>query len=194
MRVQNPHSPSIRDSRKKIAEVKLRGIEAQWKVIVDRVRKSGALDNCLAICDVSGSMGSLHLTSSTNMPQNVRPISPAVALSLVLAQLAKLPFANSVITFSVKPEFVQLNPTQTMVENILAMTSANWSTNTAFHKVFLDLLLPLAFKRKLRPEDMIKCLYVFPDMQFTVQRCAAGDRYMGQLNEPECSNVRIHGA
>jgi hypothetical protein len=38
--------------------------------------------------------------------------------------------------------------------------------NTDLRAVFVDLLLPLAVKNKIKPEDMIKRLFVFSDMQF----------------------------
>ena len=161
----DPNKPDIRDFRKRIAEMKLRGIEAQWKVMLDRVREAGTLDNCLAICDVSGSMGSLLYTD-----RSVEPIFPAVALTLVLSQLAKPPFANAFITFSAVPQFVHLDPAQTLFEKLEAMETSAWDMNTAFDRVFLDLLLPLAIQHKVKPEDMIKRLFVFSDMQFDAAR------------------------
>ena len=98
--------------------------------------------------------------------RSVEPIFPAVALSMVLAQVARPPFANTFITFSANPQLVQLDPARTLWENIQAMESSEWGMNTAFHKVFLDLLLPAAIKHNVPPEDMIKRLFVFSDMQF----------------------------
>ena len=62
------------------------------------------MDNALAICDVSGSMGSIYSYNK----KHVDPIFPAVSLSLVLASLAKPPFNSGFITFSENPEFVRL--------------------------------------------------------------------------------------
>ena len=50
------------------------------------------------------------------------------------------------------------------------MARADWGQNTDFRAVFVDLLLPLAKKNKIKPEDMIKRLFVFSDMQFDESR------------------------
>jgi hypothetical protein len=46
------------------------------------------------------------------------------------------------------------------------MSRASWQMNTDLRAVFLRLLLPLAIENKVRPEDMIKRVFVFSDMQF----------------------------
>ncbi|OSX67327.1 hypothetical protein POSPLADRAFT_1072293 [Postia placenta MAD-698-R-SB12] len=147
-----------------IANVEKMVIESQWKALVDKVRESGTLDNCLAVCDVSGSMGFLSSRVTKNAAQ--QPIYPAVALSLLLAQLARPPFANTFITFSATPQLFTLDPSLDLVATAEKMGQAAWGMNTDFLAVFLDLLLPLAIKHKIKKEDMIKRLFVFSDMQF----------------------------
>jgi hypothetical protein len=61
-----------------------RAIALCWRAIID---------NCLAICDVSGSMGSIYALAHSNNASPL-PTLPAVALSMTLVQLAKPPFAN----------------------------------------------------------------------------------------------------
>lgn len=151
-------------AKKFVADMKSRVIEEQWKSLISRLRESGSLDNALAVCDVSGSMGSVHYTQ--RRPGAPQPILPAIALSLVLAQLAKPPFNNGFITFSRFPAYVQLDPSLNLAETIISVAEANWQMNTDLEAVFLDLLLPLAVKNKVRQEDMIKRLFIFSDMQF----------------------------
>lgn len=69
-----------------------------------RLREVGTLYNTLTLCDVSGSMGKIYW----DYP-NPHPILPAVALSMVLAQLAKPPFATAFITFPSNPEIATLH-------------------------------------------------------------------------------------
>ncbi|PVF93373.1 hypothetical protein CPB86DRAFT_767963 [Serendipita vermifera] len=151
-------------------------IEAQWKTMVDKLKQSGALDNCLAVCDVSGSMGGLHHINYINGKpdfSHVRPIHPAVALTLVLSQVSREPWANSFITFSASPKIVQIDPNAGLVETAFQMGSANWGMNTDFNAVFTKLILPMAKKHNLSKDDMVKRLFVFSDMEFdqsTVQR------------------------
>ncbi|KAF8805204.1 hypothetical protein BYT27DRAFT_7234324 [Phlegmacium glaucopus] len=155
--------PAVIEARKTLIENETRVIEAQWKTLIESLREAGSLDNCMAICDVSGSMGNIGAKYDKN---NVAPIFPAVALSLVLASLAKPPFNAGFITFSYRPEFLRVDLTQSLLEQVTYMSRSDWSANTDFRAVFIDLLLPLAVKNKLKQEDMIKRLFVFSDMQF----------------------------
>ena len=146
-----------------VVQADIQVIEAQWKTMVEKLRESGTLDNCMAVCDVSGSMGSL---SSQAHDDQVRPILPAVALSIVLAQVSREPWANSFITFSARPQIVKLDPTAGLVETATTMNRANWDMNTDFNAVFTKLILPMAIEHKLAKEEMIKRLFVFSDMEF----------------------------
>jgi hypothetical protein len=102
--------------------------------------------------------------------EDIQPILPAISLSLVLASLAKPPFNGGFITFSAVPKFVTLDLERPLVNSVRDMSYADWSMNTDFSAVFLDLLLPLAVMNQVKPEDMIKRLFVFSDMQFDNSR------------------------
>ncbi|KAG8693544.1 hypothetical protein FRC08_009045 [Ceratobasidium sp. 394] len=93
------------------------------------------------------------------------PIFPAVALGLLLAQLAQPPFKDMFITFSDTPKFWAVKPGG-LAAQARQMARADWGMNTNYEAVFLKLLLPAAIKHKVKPEDMIKRLFVFSDMQF----------------------------
>lgn len=157
----------IKATKAKLAEAKARTFEAQWKTMLERVKEAGQLENSLAVCDVSGSMGSLYDRFN---PKHVQPILPAVALSMVLAQTALPPFNSGFISFLERPEFIRLDPSRTLGEMASEMVSSAWSMNTDFDAVFLKLLLPLATQHVVKPEDMVKRLFVFSDMQFDESR------------------------
>ncbi|KAF8993024.1 hypothetical protein BDQ17DRAFT_166586 [Cyathus striatus] len=78
-------------------ETQSRVVEGQWKTLIERLKEFGSLENSIAICDVSGSMGSLSgsigslFCKSRFGKRRAQPIFPAIALSLVLAHLAKPP-------------------------------------------------------------------------------------------------------
>ena len=146
----------------RVAEVKSRALETQWNTTIKRLRESGSIENAMAICDVSGSMGVLGSVQI----MHVYPIYPAIALSLVLAQLAKPPFNNAFITFSSRPEFRPLDFSKGLRETIFSASKARWGVNTDLNAVFLNLILPLAVRNKVPQEDMIKRLFIFSDMQF----------------------------
>jgi hypothetical protein len=160
---------ALRERERRLAEAQMRVVDAQWAMLMTRLRESGQLDNCIAVCDVSGSMGSIDYTTTNNTPFDVSPIWPAVSLSLLVARLAQPPFNDSFITFSGSPQFVVLDPESKHVPlgaTIDAMSRAQWETNTDFNTVFLKLILPLAVKHNVPKDQMIKRIFVFSDMQF----------------------------
>lgn len=143
-----------KELRRKLEEMQLRVLDAQWASLIQRLREAGRLDSALAVCDVSGSMYG-------------EPILVALALSLVTAQLAKPPFSNGFITFSKSPQFQLVDVEKNgLARTLREMEQSQWDMNTDLHAVFVELLLPLAVENKVRPEDMIKTLFVFSDMQF----------------------------
>jgi hypothetical protein len=162
----NQRKPSAKSSipdvfRERLAKREAQVVDVQWNAMLARLREAGTLDNTLAICDVSGSMGSIYERSTYT-----QPILPAVALSMVLAQLAKPPFANMFITFSRNPEIITLQEGAGVTANAKTMVGSKWGMNTDLHAVFIRLLLPLAVQHRVPQEEMIKRLFVFSDMQF----------------------------
>ncbi|KAK6346554.1 hypothetical protein TWF696_006678 [Orbilia brochopaga] len=163
MRMAQRESPSVRQFMEKLGKLQLDVAVAQWRTLVDRVRESGTLDNAIAICDVSGSMGDI---SDYKDPKNPEPIFAALAMSVLLASVAKPPFNDGFITFSADPQFIRLSGDRGFGENLRAMVATSWGMNTDLQKVFTGLLLPLAKQNNVKKEDMIKRLFVFSDMQF----------------------------
>lgn len=123
----------------------------QWKRIVDDLIQKGKLRNCMAICDVSGSM---HGT----------PMEVSVALGVLVSELSEEPWKGKLITFSMNPELQVLkgDSLQSRTEFVRRM---DWGMNTDFQKVF-DLILKVAVNGNLKPEQMITRLFVFSDMEF----------------------------
>ncbi|KAG5289964.1 DUF2828 domain-containing protein [Histoplasma ohiense] len=133
--------------------------DMQWKTLVQRIRDSGNLNSAMAVCDVSGSM------HSTSYRRDISPLHDAIGLSLVMAEVTQPPFGGRIITFSCDPEIHIIQGT-TLTERVENISSASWGYNTDFIKVFRQLILPLAVENKVPPEDMIKRVFVFSDMQF----------------------------
>ncbi|KZT27099.1 hypothetical protein NEOLEDRAFT_1176895 [Neolentinus lepideus HHB14362 ss-1] len=188
--VSDSKKPSIEDVKKQIAEMKLRVFEEQWKTLIARLREAGTLESVLAVCDVSGSMFSPYSSGSYSDKKTVQPIYPALSLSLILAQLGKPPFNNGFITFSSNPQFVQVNPEEDgLAVTLQNMQAADWGMNTNLHSVFVDLLLPLAVKNAVKPEDMIKRLFIFSDMQFDEAEQTSRDAANWQTNHDAIETV-----
>lgn len=157
------------ERQRRLEEAQMRVVDAQWATLVTRLRESGQLDNCIAVCDVSGSMGYISYASRGKSAFDVQPIWPAISLSLLVARLAKPPFNDSFITFSASPQLVVLDSESKRIplgETINEMARAAWGMNTDFNAVFLELILPLAVKHNVPKDQMIKRIFVFSDMQF----------------------------
>jgi len=105
-----------------------------------------------------------------------------VALSMVLAQLAKPPFANLFISFSENPEIVRLQEGAGIAANVATMNSSDWGMNTDLHAVFVRLLLPLAVQHRVPQKDMVKRLFVFSDMQFDAAEDTSADSARWRTN------------
>ncbi|KAF8759580.1 hypothetical protein RHS01_01836 [Rhizoctonia solani] len=160
----SPEKAVQQEIQRRLEETNKKVIEAQWNSLLERMKESGALDSSLALVDVSGSMGYIEaMPPKTQGP--IQPIFPAVALGLVLAALAKPPFNNMFITFSATPELLTIPPGG-LVDQARWMVRTDWGMNTDYEAVFLKLILPAAIKNKVKPEDMVKRLFVFSDMQF----------------------------
>ncbi|PIN10156.1 hypothetical protein CDL12_17256 [Handroanthus impetiginosus] len=125
--------------------------ELQWKRLVDDFLKKGKLTNCLAVCDVSGSMYGT-------------PMEVAVALGLLVSELSEEPWRGHVITFSQEPQ-LHLIKGGNLRSKTEFMRGMAVGFNTDFQKVF-DRILEVAVNGKLSEDKMIKRLFVFSDMEF----------------------------
>lgn len=125
--------------------------ELQWRRMVEDLASKGKLKNCLAICDVSGSM------SGT-------PMEVSVALGVLVSELSVEPWKGKLITFSANPklQWVEGEDLRAKTEFVRGM---EWGMNTDFQKVF-DLILEVAVNGKLTEDQMIKRVFVFSDMEF----------------------------
>lgn len=125
--------------------------ELQWKRMVDDLLKEGKLTNCIAVCDVSGSMSG-------------RPMEVCVALGLLVSELSEEPWKGHVITFSESPQ-LHLIEGRDLKSKTAFIRNMDWGMNTNFQKVF-DKMLEVAVTNKLSEDDMVKRVFVFSDMEF----------------------------
>ncbi|GFY84950.1 hypothetical protein Acr_03g0017240 [Actinidia rufa] len=125
--------------------------ELQWRRMVEDLAKKGKLNNCIAVCDVSGSM--------TGTPMEV-----AVALGVLVSELSEEPWKGKLITFSTDPELQKVEG-DTLLAKTKFVRKMHWGMNTNFQEVF-DRILEVAVEGKLREDQMIKRVFVFSDMEF----------------------------
>ncbi|KAF8543632.1 hypothetical protein BDD12DRAFT_725896 [Trichophaea hybrida] len=146
--------------KQRITMLESRVVDEQWNTLVQRIKDSGTLENAIAVVDVSGSM--FHPV----FPDGTTPLHSSLGLGLLLASVAKPPFANSFITFSENPQVITLDPTLPLGQKIQEMEKVDWGMTTNFNSVFENLILPMAINNKVPQEDMVKRIFVFSDMQF----------------------------
>ncbi|GAQ77987.1 hypothetical protein KFL_000060520 [Klebsormidium nitens] len=125
--------------------------ERQWERIVADLKQKGSLANCMAICDVSGSMYGT-------------PIQVAIALGMLVAELAEAPWGGKLITFSANPQMHEVRGGN-LREKYRFVSQMQWNMTTDFQKVF-DNMLALAQATNLPPDAMVRRLFVFSDMEF----------------------------
>ncbi|CAN1294562.1 Uncharacterized protein L728 [Linum perenne] len=113
--------------------------------------KKGKLSNCIAVCDVSGSMSGI-------------PMEVCVALGLLVSELSEEPWKGKVITFSENPE-MHLVEGSSLKEKTEFIRRMNWGGSTNFYKVF-DKILETAVANNLNEDQLIKRVFVFSDMEF----------------------------
>jgi len=123
----------------------------QWQRMVDDMRALGKLTNCVAVCDVSGSMSGL-------------PMDVCVALGLLVSELSDDPWRGRVITFSEHPEIHRITG-DTLSEKVRFVNHMDWGMNTDFQAVF-DKILEVAVGARLPAEKMVRRVFVFSDMEF----------------------------
>lgn len=123
-------------------------LELQWQTMRGKI--VGSLKNSLSVVDVSGSMAG-------------EPMNVAIALGILTSELNKGLFQDHVITFSQKPEWVELKGS--LCEKVKKMREAPWGMNTNLEAVF-EMILRMAKAFGCSQEQMPKTLFIFSDMQF----------------------------
>lgn len=126
-------------------------ISAQWNVLLEETKKKGKLSDALVIADTSGSMFGL-------------PITVAIGLGIMIADMNEGVFHNHIINFDASPTFTVLGDYD-IFSKVHTLQRMPWGGNTDLNKVF-NLILNKARDHKLSQEDMPKKLFILSDMQF----------------------------
>jgi hypothetical protein len=107
------------------------------------------------LVDVSGSMEG-------------QPMEAAIALGLLVSELAHPAFRHRALTFESRPQWVSLPEGGTILERVRAMQAADWGGSTDFEAA-CERILDAAQRAKLKPDE-VPDLIVFSDMQFDQAR------------------------
>ena len=134
--------------------------DEQWKALPNFVGDA----RIFSIVDTSGSMGSLRRNGfsygmSTNGPQ---PIEVAVSLGLYVSEKLTSAFKDMLMIFDSTPKLLSVKGS---LSQRMAQLPEIVSANTNLHAAF-DMLLNVATRGNVRPEDMPDMLLILSDMQF----------------------------
>jgi hypothetical protein len=132
-------------------------ILGQWRGFVETAREAGALRNCIAMCDFSGSMDGV-------------PKLVSMALGMLIAEVSG---THKFLTFDSEPKWHQMQADQDILQRVQAMGNIGHGLSTDFQKA-MDLILSDVKARRLRPEEIPKDLIVFTDMGFD-QACGSSE-------------------
>ena len=135
----NQNSPSFLEEKELL--------NSQWR---DNSSQTGALENMIAMVDVSGSMSG-------------DPINAAIALGIRVAEKSKL--GKRILTFSASPKWVNLEGKDDFVTMVQALQNAEWGMTTNFYAA-LNMILDTIIITNMEPEDVEGLtLAIFSDMQ-----------------------------
>ena len=133
------------------------GLEAAAGALRAALPRHVDLGKLVPLVDVSGSMEG-------------QPMEAAIALGLLVSELAHPAFRHRALTFESRPQWVSLPEGGTILERVRAMQAADWGGSTDFEAA-CERILDAAQRAKLKPDE-VPDLIVFSDMQFDEARGA----------------------
>lgn len=140
--------------------------ELMWqKIIAEGFENNFGLDDCIVVADGSGSM-----FCPVSGEKGVMAIEVCNALAIYFAEQLQGIFHNKAITFSMRPQFIDLEKGRSLKEKLEIMLSHNECANTNIEAVF-DLLLQMAVSKQVPSKEIPKQVLILSDMEFD---CAAG--------------------
>lgn len=131
-------------------------VNEMWKALPDFVNGD---TGTLVVRDGSGSM-TVRLPNSTTQVLDI-----ASALSIYFAERMKGEFHNKFITFSSRPELVDLSGTKDLYEKYKILRTHNDCSNTDIEATF-DLILETAVRHHIPQDEMPKQILIISDMEF----------------------------
>ena len=143
----SPYRTDVLPEERVNVQLEIDLLNSQWR---DNATQTGALGNFIPMVDVSGSMEG-------------DPMHVAIALGLRIAEKSIL--GKRVMTFSAKPNWVNLDGYNNFVDQVEIVKQAEWGMNTNLMAAF-DSILDSIIQNKLTPEqvqDMV--LAILSDMQ-----------------------------
>lgn len=132
-------------------------IEELWKALPDYVQGAG---NTICVADGSGSM-------TVNIGDNTRTtaLDVANALAIYFAERSSGQFRNKYITFSERPQLIDLSDGKNLKEKLDIALRHNEVANTNIEAVF-NLVLETAARKNMTQEELPANILIISDMEF----------------------------
>jgi hypothetical protein len=134
--------------------------ELMWeKLVRDGFQSDWGLEDCIVVADGSGSM----FTRVGNT--SVMAVEVANALAIYFAEQLKGVFHNKAISFSARPQFIELDGAKSLKEKLQKMFEYGEIANTNIEAVF-RMLLDMAVSNEVPKEELPKQVLIISDMEF----------------------------
>lgn len=135
--------------------------ELMWANIVEQGFQNGwGFDDCIVVADGSGSMYA-NASGSTS----ITAIEIGSSLAIYFAEQLKGIFHNKAITFSSRPQLIDLDKGKSLKEKLEIMLAYNEVANTNIEAVF-SMLLDMAISNEVPAEELPKQVLIISDMEF----------------------------
>jgi hypothetical protein len=131
-------------------------LEGMWKALPDTVKGCG---NTIVVADGSGSM-TVRVGGT-----DVSALEVANSLAIYFAERSSGEFKDKYITFSERPQFVDLSQGKNLREKLAIARMHNEVANTNIEAVF-DLILSTAVNNHMSQEDIPANILIVSDMEF----------------------------
>lgn len=151
--VLEPYQIAAAAKKEDVTQYELDYLDTAWNNLPDYAGSG----NSLAVVDGSGSM-------TVSVSGKTTALDVAISLGLYFAERNKGHFHNHFITFSSKPQLIEVQG-RNIKEKLDYISTFDDTSNTNIEKVY-KLLLDTALKHNLPQSDMPETLYIISDMQF----------------------------
>ena len=132
-------------------------LEGMWKALPDTVKGCG---NTIVVADGSGSM-----QCTVDYGSGVTALEVANSLAIYFAERSSGEFKDKYITFSERPQLVDLSQGKNLREKLAIARMHNEVANTNIEAVF-DLILSTAVNNRMAQEDIPANILIVSDMEF----------------------------
>lgn len=154
-------------------------IEGMWKALPDTVQGCG---NTIVVADGSGSM-------TSTVGGNVTALDVANALAIYFAERSSGQFKDNYITFSHRPQLVDLSKGKNLREKLQIALKHNEVADTNVEAVF-DLILTTAVNNHMTQDELPQNILIISDMEFnSCATCGSSDRYGHSRPDARLFNV-----